>query len=623
MTSRRPSSAPSALQSTARLLRSGLNLLLAFGLAWALAACSSPPQPPASLARNDFESVRRHVEALIRHEMREHGVTGLSIALVDDQRIAWAFGTGWADQAARRPADAHTVYRMGSVSKLFTDLAALQLVEQGRLRLDMPLVEALPGFRLQLRDGSAAPTLRQLMTHHAGLPRDHAAGMWFDARQPAPTLAERVQALSGSEAAYPPGRIFSYSNIGLTLLGAVVERAAGQAFEQQLQQRVLAPLGMGSASFSAAPPPDAAMSKAYRQGRAIDEPALADVPAGGLNASVTDLAQFMKAVFADGRPVLQSPATLREMLRVQNGEVPLDQDFRVGLGWMLSTLGGEPLEGVDGVGPVAHHGGATVAFRSQLVLAPAQRLGVIVAANSSTAAPVVNRVAQRALALAIQARTGIAAPAESSPAPPPPVVDWPPAMRAALEGEYTSLAGRVRVLRHGEGLRAEALGQTFDLLPLADGSVRIRLRLFGLLPWSLGELDRLTLKLVPVDGRELLVGRIGRQTMRVGQRLPPPRPLPAALAALAGRYEPELQPGEYAFVEHTTVAVERGRLVARWRLRGEDETEVGFVIDPIDDRHGRILQTLADGGEVVRLDTRPDGAVTFRAAGYRWRRVAP
>ena len=86
-------------------------------------------------------------------------------------------------------------------------------------------------------------------------------------------------------------------------------------------------------------------------------------------------------------------------------------------------------------------------------------------------------------------------------------------MRAALEGEYTSLAGRVRVLRHGEGLRAEALGQTFDLLPLADGSVRIRLRLFGLLPWSLGELDRLTLKLVPVDGRELLVGRIGRQTM--------------------------------------------------------------------------------------------------------------
>ena len=69
--------------------------------------------------------------------------------------------------------------------------------------------------------------------------------------------------------------------------------------------------------------------------------------------------------------------------------------------------------------------------------------------------------------------------------------------------------------------------------------------------------------------------------------------------------------------------VERGRLVARWRLRGEDETEVGFVIDPIDDRHGRILQTLADGGEVVRLDTRPDGAVTFRAAGYRWRRVAP
>lgn len=621
MTSRRPSSDPSPLRSAARSLRSGLNLLLALGLAWALVACSSPPQPPASLARNDLEAVRQHVEALIRHEMREQGVTGLSIALVDDQRIAWAFGAGWAEEAAQRPADAHTVYRMGSVSKLFTDLAALQLVEQGRLRLDMPLAEALPGFRLQPREGSATPTLRQLMTHHAGLPRDHAAGMWFDATQKPPTLAERVQSLNDTEAAYPAGQLFSYSNVGLTLLGAVVERAAGRPFEQQLQQQLLTPLGMASATFSAAPPNTAAMSKAYRKGRPIDEPALADVPAGGLSASVTDLAQFMKAVFADGRPVLQFPATLQEMLRVQNGDVLLDQDFRVGLGWMLSTLGGEPLEGLDGVGPVAHHGGATVAFRSQLVLAPAHRLGVIVAANSSSAGPVVNRVAQRALALAIQAKAGIARPAEAAPAAPPPPVDWAPRTREALEGDYTTLAGRVRVFQHGDGLRAQALGQLFDLLPQADGSLRIRLRLFGLLPWSLGGLDRLTLKLVPVGGRELLVGRIGRQTMRVGQRLPPPRPLPPTLAALAGRYEPELQPGEYAFVEHTTVAVEQGRLVARWRLRGEGESEVGFVIDPIDDRHGRILQTLADGGEVVRLDSGPDGEATFRAAGYRWRRV--
>ena len=101
----------------------------------------------------------------------------------------------------------------------------------------LPLAEALPGFRLQPREGSATPTLRQLMTHHAGLPRDHAAGMWFDATQKPPTLAERVQSLNDTEAAYPAGQLFSYSNVGLTLLGAVVERAAGRPFEQQLQQQ--------------------------------------------------------------------------------------------------------------------------------------------------------------------------------------------------------------------------------------------------------------------------------------------------------------------------------------------------------------------------------------------------
>lgn len=592
-----------------------------------LAACSTAPRPPTTLAREDYAAVRQHVEALIRHEMRVQDVTGLSIALVDDQRIVWAFGAGWADQAAQRPADAHTLYRMGSVSKLFTDLAALQLVEQGRLRLDAPLPEVLPGFRLRSAFDGGAPTLRQLMTHHAGLPRDHAAGMWFDAAQSAPTLAARVAALDGSEAAYPPGQLFSYSNIGLTLLGAVVERAAGQPFEALLREQVLTPLGMTRASFSAAPSADAAMSKAYRKGHPIAEPALADVPAGGLNASVTDLARLIQAVFAGGRPVLRSPATLQEMLRPQNAAVALDQGFQIGLGWLLSTLGGEPLEGA---GPVAHHAGATVAFRSQLVLLPAHKLGVIVAANSSTAGPVVNRVAQRTLALALQAKAGIvqADPAaESLPQP----VAWTTPARRRFEGDYTTLAGLVRVRSAGEaedaGLRAEVGGHSLDLLPLPDGSLRLRLRLLGLLPLSLGELDRLTLRLVTVDGRDLLVARIGAQSMRVGQRLAAPRPLSPALTALAGSWEPELQPGEYAFVERMTVAQEQGRLVARWRLRAELDgagtQATSVVVEPVDMQHGRVLQTLADAGEVVRLERGADGTPRLRAAGYRWRRVGP
>jgi len=357
--------------------------------------------------------VRLHLQAWIHHEMRQHDVTGLSIALVDDQRVVWAFGAGWADVQAQQPANEHTVYRMGSISKLLTDTAAMQLVQRGQLDLDAPIQQALPGFRIRSRWGVAPITARGLMTHLAGLPRDVGHAMWGDAPPP---FQQMVTGLAEADAPYPPGLQFSYSNVGITVLGTAMEQASGQRFEALLQDALLTPLGMRTASFSSAVAAIPEMSKAYREGKLVPEPALRDVPAGGLNASVLDLAQFMKMVFAEGRADEQqilAPALLREMLRPQNTEVPLDLGFHVGLGWMLSTLGGESIEGG---GPVAHHGGATMHFRSQMVLLPEHKLGVIVASNSASAGPVVNQLAQRALALALEAKTGIRQPEPTQPA---------------------------------------------------------------------------------------------------------------------------------------------------------------------------------------------------------------
>jgi CubicO group peptidase (beta-lactamase class C family) len=583
-----------------------------------LAACATPPPPPENVARGDQDAVRRHVEALIASDMRAHQVTGLSIALVDDQRVVWAFGSGWADQAARRPADANTVYRMGSISKLFTGVAALQLAEAGRLGLDAPIQQALPGFRIASRHGAAPITPRQLMTHHAGLPRDIAYRMWGAATQP---LQQRVADVARESAPSPPGLHLAYSNVGVTVLGAAVEAVAGQPFDTLMQQRLFTPLGMRTASFSAAVPAQPEMSLAYRDGQATGEPALNDVPAGGLNASVLDLAQFMKMVFADGRspdasaPVL-SPATVREMLRPQNAGVPLDLGFKVGLGWMLSTLGGEPIEGA---GPVAHHGGATVNFRSQMILLPEHKLGVVVAANSAGATPVVNRVAQRALALALQAKTGIRQADPGADASPD--ASWAPEQLQALVGDYTTSAGFVHVARDGDALFTRIGGRRMDLVPCRNGELRLRHRLFGLWSVPLGELSRVRLALRTVAGRQLLVARIGSQTLRVGERLPPAQPLPQALQALAGTYLPELAPGEFGTVERVVVTHDAGRLLAQLQLRGEPLAPARQVLQPLNDTEALVLETLADVGEVVRVERGgPDPVI--RAAGYRWHRVA-
>jgi CubicO group peptidase (beta-lactamase class C family) len=579
-----------------------------------LAACSSAPPRPNLTTLGDYTSARGYLGALIAHELRANQVTGLSIAVVDDQQVVMAFGSGWANQQTQRTADEHTVYRMGSISKLLTDTAALQLVQAGRLNLDAPIEQALPDFRLRRPAGDAPITARQLMTHHAGLPRDLEANMWGSQL---PSLQATLAQLATQDRAYPPGLHFSYANVGISVLGAAIERLAGQPFEAWMQSALLDSLGMRSASFSSAPPTIPQMAQAYDQGQPVAEPGLRDVPAGGLNASVLDLAQFIKMVFAQGRSgnnTILTPAQMQEMLRPQNSDVPLDLGFRVGLGWMLSTLGGEPIEGG---GPVAHHAGATLNFRSQLYLLPEHKLGVIVASNSASAGPVVNRLAQQALALALEVKTGIRQP-EAAPPEPPRQAPWPSEALQAYVGDYTTLVGLVQVRLDGNQLHAEFGGQRLQLLPQPDGTLRLRYKLLGLIPVGLGELDRVNIELRRVADRPLLVARIGTQQMLAGERLPAATPIDPTVL---GSYAPEVFPGEHVLVERVVVSQVGDRLVARTQLKGQPLNPAGIVLRPIPGDAFEVLGLLAEGGDVARRERgAPDG---FSFSGYRFKRVAP
>ena len=144
----------------------------------ALAGCTVVPPRPTSVSRGDYASTQAYVTRLIQYEMNKNAVPGLSIALVDDQHVVWAEGFGDADVARKIPASAETIYRVGSISKLFTATAAMQLVEQGQLDIDQPLQKYLPGFAPKTHLQQAAITPRQLMTHHSGLARDRFKGFF-------------------------------------------------------------------------------------------------------------------------------------------------------------------------------------------------------------------------------------------------------------------------------------------------------------------------------------------------------------------------------------------------------------------------------------------------------------
>lgn len=585
-------------------------LLLALA---ALAGCTSAPPRPTSVARGDYESVRTYATQLIQHGMEKASVPGLSIALVDDQRIVWAEGFGYADKERDIPATADTLYRVGSISKLFTATAAMQLAEQGRLDIDRPLTDTLPDFAIRSRFPATAPiTPRELMTHHAGLPRDRAKGFMTAHPQPFESLTADIR---DEYLAYPPGLVFSYSNLGVSLLGTAIERVSGQPFAEHLRQTVLAPLGMTNSAFAPGLSPSPLMASGYQGQEAAAEPPLRDVPAGGLNASVADLARFISMVFADGRPVLQ-PGTLAEMLRPQNADVPLDLDFRIGLGWMLSPFGASAIENA---GPVAIHNGATAYFRSQLYLLPEHKLGVVVLANSSTAGELAGQVARETLFLALEAKAGIRQPARARPQPV--AGPLPAATVDNAVGAYATVAGFARLHGDANDLRADAVGHSFKLVPRSDGLLGLDYRLLGFIPIDLGSLGEVGFSRRQVAGRDLLVARSGKLEMLAGQRLAPPADLGPWRERL-GEYRIANLGDDQALVERIRVMEEDGFLLVEMTMAGPTRQTVRLPLMPLSDSEAILLNGLADGGETVRRVVL-DGEEGFAYSGYLLKRVVP
>jgi CubicO group peptidase (beta-lactamase class C family) len=585
-----------------------------------LAGCASAPPRPTIIARGDYAATQAYITRLIEHGMARDKVTGLSIALVDDQRVVWSQGFGYADLERKTPANANTLYRVGSISKLFTDTAAMQLAERGLLDIDQPVQKVLPNFAPLTRQPQGAITPRQLMSHHSGLPRDKGDG--FQATTPAP-FGELVSYLNQTPVAYPSGQSFSYSNVGISLLGLAVQSVSGTEFTQQIQQSVLAPLGMADSAFSTGPSTSALMSLGYKKGALEKEWPLRDVPAGGLNSSATDLARFMSMVFADGRSSKQQiikPETLAEMLRPQNSAVPLDLNFAVGLGWMLSTLGKSTLQNA---GAVAHHAGSIGMFRSQMYLLPQHKLGVVVLANSDSALELIDRAATEALSLALEAKTGIQQPRPTKEewADTPIPTDT---LRAAV-GDYTTAIGHITISQNGKALRAEAhaIGRSFNLRQRKDGLLGLEFSLLGLFNINLGPLSEVGMSLRNVAGHDVLIARVGRQELRIGERIQAPASLGAWRNRL-GEYEitnfgePELsmmgdKPRTIRLTE------ERGFLIAQVNFADALGQPIRMLLMPTSDSEARALETLASGGEALRV-VNENGVEHFIFSGYLGRK---
>jgi CubicO group peptidase (beta-lactamase class C family) len=315
------------------------------------------------------------LDGFLPYALARSDIAGAVVVVVKEGRVLCERGFGYADIETHRMVDPQaTLFRPGSISKLFTWTAIMQLAEQGKLNLDAD-VNAYLDFKIPPRNGKPI-TLRNLMTHTSGF-EDRFKRIFADTMSLRAGLADYLKSTMPTRI-YPAGEVIAYSNYGSALAGYIVERVSGEPFEAYVERHILEPLGMAHSTFrEPLPQPLAAqLSSPYERASLPARPfeIVGPAPAGALSATADDMARFMIAHLQNGRlgdaRILQE-ATAREMHTPQREIVPHLKSW---------TLGFIP-EDRNGHVIIAHDGDSRW-FHSHLSLLLDDNVGVFISLNS-------------------------------------------------------------------------------------------------------------------------------------------------------------------------------------------------------------------------------------------------
>jgi CubicO group peptidase (beta-lactamase class C family) len=444
-------------------VRKSLALAMAGALAFtSMAGCGTAGSEPTAAELSGT------LERSIRSVIRRQGIVGMSAVVVSGGRRVLAAGYGFADKSRKIPVTVDTVFPIASITKLFTATAVMQLVERGAVNLDSPVSRYLPQMAGPGGPGDA-PTVRQLLTHHAGIQGNIMEG--FELKEPDPTAFRNVPRLVASlPRTSAPDRVFAYCNAGFSVLGCLVEAAGGTGYTDAVERCILEPLGMSRTRFFTARTDAEDAAVGYEGRRSVPVYPMRDIPAGALLSTATDMERFMGFVFDRGRDGVLGREAFDEMTRRQNGGVMLDGDFSIGLGyWLIAPFGADDA--------FVSHAGDIPPCHSVLVTIPGRRIGVFLAANSS-------RDPQALIPLAVDLVSAVYVEQTGKPIADPPIARRVRLDREDLEriaGNYASPLGLLDVKARGRKLLTRVQGVPVELVPRADGSFTPELSLLGVL----------------------------------------------------------------------------------------------------------------------------------------------
>lgn len=382
---------PFALSSTAQTPAPAAQTLEAFNVA----AASTQPMPyRTALGQEQVQPLAAGFDAAAFESMAEQltygeRVPGMALAIVQGGRVLSARGFGVTDVNHPQPVDAHTVFRLASLSKAFAGTMAGLLVNDGTLRWDSKVVDYVPGFQLSDPVATRQLTVADVLSHRVGLTRN-AYDRDVESNDDYYTLSHK---LAYAPLRCAPGACYAYQNVAFSLVGDVVFAASGNFYEQSVEKRIFKPLGMNDASMGLAgiqaSPSWARPHVRSRNGWVALTPKPTYyrlAPAAGVNASASDMAQWLLAHTGHRPDVLPAPllATLHASLISTPGEMRSgwrhDRVNSAGyaLGWRVFDYAGHQ---------VVFHAGAVQGYRGLVALVPERDLGIAILWNGESGLP--------------------------------------------------------------------------------------------------------------------------------------------------------------------------------------------------------------------------------------------
>ncbi|MBI5033962.1 MAG: beta-lactamase family protein [Chloroflexi bacterium] len=325
---------------------------------------------PTLQGKMDFAAI----DAFIETQRKDLSIPGMALGIVQGDQIVHLQSFGVADSSGRKVTP-QTPFYIGSLTKSFTALAVMQLVEAGKIELDTPVQKYLPWFELADKAASAKITVRHLLNQTTGISIIDGNRFWNSQLG----LEETVREFKTIQLTQPVGTTYQYSNINYSIAGLIVEKVSGQSYADYVTQHIFEPLDMrhSYASRALAKADGLADGHYYMFGRVLEFEVTvgpAQLPFGFLMASVEDMSQYAIAQLNDGRYGKSSILSPPGIAELHAPAIPMRGDQHYALGWNISPLDGKP---------IVWHNGDTGRNHSIIMLMPERGLGFVLLANAS------------------------------------------------------------------------------------------------------------------------------------------------------------------------------------------------------------------------------------------------